>query len=184
MDCRKPNGFTLVEFLVSVVLIVILIAVAVPEFLDFIRASRLSTQTNRFFTAVNFARSEAIKRSAPMMICVRSGALCATVNNWEQGWIVFVDRDADLQVDPGETVKEFPPLAQGYSLKPNVAVSSLKFFPDGTVRRASGALPLMTLRFCAPDATDGNLTQRSREIVINATGRMRLQPGREIAGAC
>jgi Tfp pilus assembly protein FimT len=105
-------------------------------------------------------------------------------NYWEQGWIVFDDSNQNSQVDAGETVRVFYPLKDGYSLSPNVNSNSLRFYPDGRVRRASKALPLMTFRLCAPSAADGNLKEYSREIVINATGRMRLQFGREIAGAC
>lgn len=184
MECRDFSGFTLVELLVAVSISGVLLVMSIPAFLDLIRSNRLAAQTHYFITAVNFARTEAINRNTQVIICVRSGGGCDNSNYWERGWIVFDDSNENSQVDAGETVRVFDPLKEGYSLGPNVTSNSLRFYPDGGVRRASRALPLMTFRLCAPDAKDGNLVQRSREIVINATGRMRLQFGREIPAAC
>jgi len=184
MECRDFSGFTLVELLVSVSISCVLLTQAIPAFIDYVRGNRLATQTHHFVSAVNFARTEAINRNMQVIICVRSGSSCDNSNYWEQGWIIFYDPNGNTQVDNGEVVRVFEPLKTGFSLQPNVTSNSLRFYPDGAVRRASKALPLMTFRLCAPDAGNGNLAQRSREIVINATGRMRLQFGREIAGAC
>jgi len=184
MECRHSCGFTLIELLVSVSVSVVLLTVATPAFLDLVRSNRLATQTHHFITAVNFARTEAINRNIQVIICVRAETGCDNSRSWEQGWIVFVDRNENSQVDAGELIRVFEPMKEGYSLRPNVTSNSLRFYPDGSVRRASRALPLMTFRLCAPDAKVGTLAARSREIVINATGRMRLQFGREGITKC
>ena len=185
MDCRDLKGFTLIELLVVLAISATLLFLAIPSFSDLIRTSHLATQSHNFVTAANFARHEAIKRNKHVLICARAQQGCAAVAVWGDGWIVFVD-DGNNKVDDGEVIRMFDPLSAGYSLQPNVVVGWLKYYPNGSVRRGggSGGLPLMTFRLCAPSAADGNLKEYSREIVINATGRMRLQFGREIAGAC
>ena len=184
MDCIEARGFTLVELVIALAIGAILMAVAAPSFTDLVRTSRLSAQLNSFARAVNFGRMEAIKRGRTASICVRSGDACRNDGPWRDGWVVFVDQDGDSEVDPEELLMTFDALPDGYSLIPNVNTSALRFSATGAVRRASGALPLMTFRLCAPDAEPGNMAQRSREIVINATGRMRVQYGREGVTRC
>lgn len=57
-----PRGFTLVELLVSIVVVVILATMAVPSFNDLIVRNRLAADTNEIVAGINYARSEAIKR--------------------------------------------------------------------------------------------------------------------------
>lgn len=178
MDCRYSRGFTLVEAVISLAITAILLGMAVPGFIDLIRTNRLTSQMNLFVAAINYARTEAVVRKKRVFICVRSGDDCGTGIEWEKGWLVFVDENDNARLDKDEQIQRFLPLDKGYSLRPNVNASALAFLPSGHVRRGTGGLPLMTFRLCAPDAAGGDLRERSREIVINATGRMRLQAGR------
>lgn len=184
MDCRNLSGLTLVELLIALAVGSILMLVAVPAFTGMLRTSQLNSQTHLFISAVNYARSIAMERRQEVFICARNGNICQNSHQWEVGWIVFVDENGNGNVEESELIRVFDELGAGYTLEPNLPVSHLLFLPNGDVRRGSRALPMMTFRMCSPDAFDGNLAERSREIVINATGRMRLQFGREITGAC
>src|SRR3569623_2831686 len=85
-------GFTLVELLVTISIATILLTMAVPSFSDFVKDNRMVTQTNDFVTALNQARSEAIRRGSRDTVCKRSsGAGCSAAGNREQGWIVILD---------------------------------------------------------------------------------------------
>src|SRR3569832_2414901 len=55
------RGFTLVELLVTISIATILVTLAVPSFSDFVKNNRMITLTNDFVTALNVARSEAIR---------------------------------------------------------------------------------------------------------------------------
>ena len=186
MDCRDSKGFTLIELLIVLVISAILLLLAIPSFSGLIRTSHLTTQSHNFITAAHFARNEAIKRNERVLICARLLETCSDVAGWEDGWIVFIDGNSNSEVDDGELIRLFDGLSEGYSLRPNVTAAWLAYYPDGSVRRGGGSsgLPLMTFRLCAPDAIAGKLKERSREVVINATGRMRLQFGREGITKC
>src|SRR3569833_4532748 len=94
------RGFTLVELLVTISIATILVTLAVPSFSDFVKNNRMITQPTDFVTAMNVARSEAIRRGTRITLCKSSdGAGCVSGRNWEQGWIVFVDDDGDGAVN-------------------------------------------------------------------------------------
>jgi len=184
MDCKNTFGFSFLELLASMAIVAIVLLLAAPTFTDLIRSNHLNAQAHLFISAASYARAEAIQRQATVYLCVRYRQRCRSDRSWQQGWLVFVDENRNAVLDDGELMRVFDALEQGYTLQSNVGASTLAFLSAGEVRRSSGALPLMTFRLCAPDAVAGSLVERSREIVINATGRMRLQFGREIAGAC
>ena len=57
----KSSGFTLVELMITLAIAGILVAVGIPSFNSTISDSRLTSYANEFVTALNLARSEAIK---------------------------------------------------------------------------------------------------------------------------
>jgi type IV fimbrial biogenesis protein FimT len=92
----KQAGFTLVELLISIVLLAILLALAVPSFQSFVKNNRVTAQTNGLVSAIQMARSEALKRGTNSVICASdNGEDCTGNGTWASGWIVFSDLNAD-----------------------------------------------------------------------------------------
>ena len=60
-SCRPARGFTLVELLVTIVVLSILLGLAVPAFRSFMQNDQQWTQTSNLVVGLNIARSEAIK---------------------------------------------------------------------------------------------------------------------------
>jgi len=60
---HKDRGFTLVELMVTVLIIGILTTAALPSFRDFIAKQRIKTTSFDLMSTMTFARSEAIKRN-------------------------------------------------------------------------------------------------------------------------
>jgi len=75
------KGFTLVELLVTIIVAIILATLAAPSFISYIGNQRVRNATNDLSSALQMARSEAIKRNAPMSI-VRDPT------GWAGGWVV------------------------------------------------------------------------------------------------
>lgn len=71
------RGFTLIELLVTVAILAILLGLAVPSFRSLIENNRTQTAANNLTGALQFARSEAIKRGVATQICRRNGNACA-----------------------------------------------------------------------------------------------------------
>ena len=66
---KKQHGFTLIELIVTVSVLAIVLAVGVPSFQNVVKNSRITGQTNDFLTAVNYARSEAVKNGETLILC-------------------------------------------------------------------------------------------------------------------
>jgi len=93
-----PRGFTLIELMVAIMVLGILLGVAVPSFRDAALSSRLTAYANDLVASAQIARSEAIKRNAPVTLCASSnGTTCATSGGWQVGWIVRLADGTILQ---------------------------------------------------------------------------------------
>ena len=96
---KKNSGFTLLELLITVALISILAAFAIPSMRSFSQNDRLTTNINTMIGHLAYARSEAVKRHAQVSICISNDTVGCTGGNWEDGWIVYVDADANGTFD-------------------------------------------------------------------------------------
>ncbi len=158
------KGFTLLELMVTVVIAGILASMAVPSFTQAIKNNRMSTQINELLATFNYARSEAIKRSSNVIVC-KSNNTTATPpscgGNWQDGWVVFVNIDANTTIDTGDTVLRVH--------KPSAGDTDIDF--SGVVNYASSGLDsggARTLTLC-DSRSDGD----KRGIVFSATGHGR-----------
>lgn len=162
--CRQP-GFTLIELIVTLAIAAVVLTVAVPNFISFVQNNRLTGQANDLVTALNYARSEAIKRGVRVTVCSRADdANCAAATAWNTGWLVFVDTNGDGVVG-GETVLQVrPPLESTNTL--NSATLQRVTYQNSGFSGFAG-----TLRLC-----DTRGTANARAIVVSAQGRVRIGP--------
>lgn len=84
-------GFSLVELMVTLIIVVILMAVAVPGMTDLYRDARLSTQTDMLVSLLNSARLEAVKQRKAMTVCPLAApatdtACSNSVDDWTKGF--------------------------------------------------------------------------------------------------
>ena len=100
---KKHTGFTLVELMITLVLVAILATIGVPSFMSLIANNRLTTQANELVSSLNLARSEAIKRNTRVTVC-RSSTGTSCGGTWSNGWIVFVDAGTAGSVDAGDEI--------------------------------------------------------------------------------
>ncbi|WP_432723131.1 GspH/FimT family pseudopilin [Jeongeupia wiesaeckerbachi] len=91
---HRIAGASLIEVMVTVSILGILAAIAVPSMVTWVRDARLASQTDLLVSTLNTARLEAIKRRSSMTVCPStdansSTASCSTTaSDWSKGWLV------------------------------------------------------------------------------------------------
>jgi type IV fimbrial biogenesis protein FimT len=94
------GGFTFFEFLVVAALVATLAIVVTPSFAAWYVRDRIDTSARTFVASLAYARSEAMRRGARVVMCrvdaerrcLESGSACADgVRDWSCGWAVMVD---------------------------------------------------------------------------------------------
>jgi len=109
---RRNHGFTMIELMVTLVVLGILLGVGIPSFNTIMLNSRTSGLANDLTSAINLARSEAVKRAAPVSVCPSDDANSCS-GTWSDGWIAIADGAAEpLRVwrapFPGATFNQVP----------------------------------------------------------------------------
>lgn len=78
---HKILGINMLEVIAALLIMTILAAAAVPSFLSFIQEHRLTLTAENFATALQYARSEAIKRNATIYVSFQTGdSWCYGIN--------------------------------------------------------------------------------------------------------
>ncbi|WP_288842082.1 GspH/FimT family pseudopilin [uncultured Deefgea sp.] len=77
----KNSGFTLIELMITVLLLSIVLAIAAPNFISWINNSRVKSTTENMAQDLIMARTEAIRRNKPTRLDVRSNCYGITIKN-------------------------------------------------------------------------------------------------------
>lgn len=119
---QRQTGFTLIELMITVAIAALVVTVALPGFNEFIARGVRTSQVNNFVSALKLARSEAVTAATRVTLCKSAdGQTCNTgALGYEQGWIVFRDRNRTAQVaNPADIVRVYGALPAGWTLTPN-----------------------------------------------------------------
>ncbi|MGI1678807.1 MAG: GspH/FimT family pseudopilin [Cellvibrionaceae bacterium] len=175
------GGFTLIELMISIVIVAILSMIAGPYLFGFLNNQSMVAQSKRFKSSIEYSRQEATSRLIPVVMCGSDdGVSCLGTLNWDQGWIIFLDRNDDQNPDLGTNrclpaedclLKVDDPVVQGWTLTGDQ--SWIGFMAEG--ERAGGSAT--TFRLCGIDALAVGDTTLSRTLSINASGASAIQIG-------
>ncbi len=88
---QRQRAFTLIELMISILVLLVLVAVAVPSFTDLLARNRLSGQANELLTVIQLARSEAIKQNQTIRLCKANADLddCSAASGAWNGWVLI-----------------------------------------------------------------------------------------------
>lgn len=152
-------GFTLIELMIVLSIVGITLGMAVPSFQNIIASNRLTSAANNLLSALQLAKSEAIKTNYLTIVSKNT--------SWANGWIVFADKNQngsqDIATEP--TISSFDALSAGYSVVTTDAyTNTVTYRPDGR-SSTNGSFYLCS----SANAAD------FRRVVIASTGRARVE---------
>lgn len=157
-------GFSLLELIVTLLLISIIAAIALPTFGNVVANGRIRTEASALFHAVHVARKESLMRRTVVSICPSTnGRNCSANLDWSSGWIMFnnLDRDEPPQLDTGEALLQVHRSSDDVRIQANRRGFTLR----ATDQRATNG----TIRFC-----DQHARGTARALIISYTGRPRI----------
>ncbi len=102
---RRDAGFSVIELLVTLVLLAISVSLAVPSLQQFSANNQVQAAGNSIVSGLNMARFNAITTGEETTICPTANGSSCSEGSWNSGWIVFVDLDDDAAADADELVR-------------------------------------------------------------------------------
>jgi type IV fimbrial biogenesis protein FimT len=169
---QSSRGFTLIELMITVAILAILLGIGVPSFVDFIRNNRASTQANELATALNLARSEAVKRGLP--VTLRS----PVAPNWTE-YCVYEGQNADLGTEPGLLTCDDTDVLRAITVSDDFLVTSastgITFGRLGEQLWPAPAMPAQFSITLAPKSGCTTGRPHQRNVTVALGGRVNVQ---------
>lgn len=166
--CPRVSGFTLVELSVTLAVLALMTAIAIPSLRDFRARQQANATMTLLASHLASARMTAIVQGVPVVVCPSDGAgLCRQDADWGDHWLSFRDPDGnrkpdeDIDIYRNDTVHHDP---------------SIRLFSTQgrkQVRYQSSGMSYgtnLTIRICH----DGRI---AGSVVLNNTGRARTVRG-------
>lgn len=151
---KQRAGFTLIELMMTVLIAAILMGLAVPAFKGLVASDRTVAEARALQTAMNRARSEAIKRGTSVTVTAKNGG-GGNNDEWGTGW----------QVQEGGTV-----LGDWDAVGGEISADSNNGNIQITFASSGSANPDDTIEFCGAANYQGD----ERAVEITPTGQARV----------
>ena len=169
------RGVTLIELLVTITVVGVLAAIALPSFSTMTKNSRLATETNDLMADLAFSRSEAARRGKRVTLCVSgNGTGCGSGAAWEGGRIIFSDSATHGAVDTGDEIlrvnqsvasKNISITTSGFSVAATSTLNYIQFKPSGALNSDSPGV----FKIC-----DDRVGSFGRTVSVSPQGRTSL----------
>lgn len=172
------RGFTLVELVVTLVVLAILTMIALPSYRDLTRRNRLSSTSNALLADISYARNEAITRGVPVSICAASATAdtCSDSASYETGWLVYtyapgkalVGTDYSADADDGNVLLRRTNAASGLAITA-ASATPVTFGQQGQLRPGGTSL---TFDVCAKsgDTVESTGAVPGSRLSVNGSG--------------
>lgn len=161
------HGFTLLELMTALAVMGILLGVGVPAFTSMTRNSQIAAESANLASALNLARSEAIKRGTRVSLCPAAEDMTSCLeddSDWSGGWLLFEDDFGDAGV-----MEESDVLLQTWGAPTN-GVTITTEAKSVTFTRQARSEVTVTLTFLI--SKEGCTGDQRRQIDIDISGRI------------
>lgn len=171
----RQAGFNLLELMITVTVMAILLAIAVPTFRELMHRNQVTSASNELLATVAYARTEAINRGQLVSLCpsADNGASCSGESAYETGWMVYtypagaasVNKAYDATVD---VLLRVTTPRQNVSIRTN-RDDVITFGQQGQLR-PSTPLAFETCYRPGPEGSEGESTTKVLGIRLDVNG--------------
>lgn len=186
---KHLGGFSLLELMITITVVAVLLAIAVPSFRDVIRRNQLSSASNELLAALSYARTEAITRGQLVSMCPSADGTACTVNGkaYEPGWLIYTYPPGAASVQKAYSAAT-DILLRSRGARPGVSIqeksgSVITFGQQGQLR-PNTPLAFVTCARTGSTGTGESTTAASGVgLGVNASGSITTQPW-AVGAAC
>jgi type IV fimbrial biogenesis protein FimT len=177
--CGRDHGFTLVEMMVTVAIVVVVAGLGMPSFLHLLARHEIAAQADELQDAVRVGRSEAMKRGGPVVLCrtepADAGRCAGNGGSW-QTWVLFTDPGRSGVLAAGDAiVRQHVEVSRRMTVAGNAA--SIRFEATG-IAQADVDAPMFTFSPAGPGAEPGGSDRASQRLVcVNPRGEVAVIAG-------
>jgi prepilin-type N-terminal cleavage/methylation domain-containing protein len=172
----KLNGFTLIETLITLAILISLTAIAIPSFANFTVRIRVDNEISSLHRLLLLARSHAVNQERFVTLCpLNLSGQCTS--NWHEQLSVFYDDDKNKIFDNASEEKLIQiklAIKRGDKLQYAQGRTALIYAPSGRLAVWGGN---GTFRYCPKGHPN-----KSRGIVISGAGRFYLTTDQNFNG--
>lgn len=164
--------------MITVAILAIVGMMAAPALSTSISTRAVSSGAEDLSSALRLARSEALKRSIPVAVCPvsdpnDSGASCLGTGEWDAGWVVFVDRNADGDIDADDfIIKAYGP-GRGVASVTGSSNDAIVFLANGLLAGNDVSFSMLP----RIDESSDSYTPAKRTVCMAKSGRARVMKG-------
>lgn len=160
----NERGFTLTETLAGLGIAAIALGLAAPSLEALTSSNRQALSVNQLVTTMHLARSEAVTRNARVTVCAsRDGEECD--GEWHDGWIAFLDTDADAKHGEQEELLERVDALNDLQLRSAQFEHAFSYASGGRITGAGMTSSTGEFAFCESGAP-----LAKRVVIVRGTG--------------
>ena len=159
----KRQGFTLLELLITLVIVAVLVAMGGPAMSDLLDRMRTEDAVSRWQAELTYARQAAATYNTIVTVCpVDADNACAS--DWSSGYHIFTDHNGNDTInEDDEVLHQRSAIDQRDHTRASDRMAVIRFDTEGFTQ-SSGALV-----YCPGDVNSG----LSQGLVISSTGQTR-----------
>ena len=168
---RAACGYTLLEFLFALLIISILGVMVGPRFIGALERNRQQAALGDTFSMLGTARAEAVNQQATISVCPSTDQAACSGNNWEAGWILFLDDGNGAgTADDGNRHADEQLLRVGQAAGRDVTIRTRNFADPGAISfdQEGMATDRGTVVVCSGDPATASA------VILNFSGQARM----------
>jgi type IV fimbrial biogenesis protein FimT len=155
--------------MIAIGLSALLLSMAIPALDQFTTSAKQTSAVNDFVASMHVARSTAITTNFRTTVCASAGGANCEAVSWDEGWIVFSDRDSDQSVDNDETIVATSGGIEGLTIQSGEFGAFLMYRPNGRVMTTSATGNSGQFTVC-----DNRGSEHAKVLIVDLSGRPRL----------